>query len=68
MPIPAPPLTRAARLVGSTLILVALVWVGLATALAVLVQADSPSGLAVYALAVGVGLLAVVLGARIRKS
>jgi hypothetical protein len=64
----APWLTRLARFVGGGVILVAILWVGLTTALAILIQATSPSGLAIYALAVVVGLLTIGLGVAIRRS
>lgn len=55
-------------MIGSGVILIAVVWVGLITALAVLVHAESLTGLAVYAVAVVVGLLAIALGFAIRRS
>jgi hypothetical protein len=61
-------LGRAVRVVGGAVIGVALLWVGTTTALVLLVGATSPTGLALYGVAVLVGLVAIGLGVVIRRS
>ena len=65
---PRSPLGRMVRVVGAAVIGVALLWVGTTTALVLLVGATSPTGLALYGLAVLVGLVAIGLGVVIRRS
>jgi hypothetical protein len=65
---PRSPLRRTVRVVGGAVIGVALLWVGTTTALVLLVGATSPTGLALYGLAVLVGLVAIGLGVVIRRS
>lgn len=62
-----PILVRLSRLVGGTVIAVALMWVALITALAVLVRLNSPTGLGIYAAAVVVGLIAIWFGFAVRR-
>ena len=61
-------LGRAVRLVGGAVIGAALLWVGMTTALVLLVGARSLTGLGIYAGAVLVGVAAVGLGIAIRRS
>src|SRR5215208_3037321 len=61
-------LGRLARLVGTAVIAVAVLWVGMVTALAVLSSTTSPVGLLIYAGAVLIGLAAIGLGVVIRRT
>jgi hypothetical protein len=61
-------LGRAVRVVGGAVIGVALLWVGTTTALVLLVGATSATGLALYGVAILVGLVAIGLGVAIRRS
>jgi hypothetical protein len=61
-------LERMSRFVGAMVILVAVIWLGLITALAVLVGATSPTGVAVYVGALLAGLVAVGFGVLVRRA
>ena len=61
-------LERLTRLVGTAVIVVAVLWVGMVTALAVLSGATSVVGLLIYVGGVLIGLAGVGLGVLIRRT
>jgi hypothetical protein len=65
---PVSRLERLTRLVGTAVIAVGTLWVGMVTALAVLSSATSTLGLLIYAGAVLIGLAAIGLGVVIRRT
>ena len=65
---PAGRLARLTRLVGNAVIAVAILWVGMVSALALLSSTTSTAGLLIYAGAVLVGLVAIGLGVVIRRT
>ncbi|MFL5821662.1 MAG: hypothetical protein ACJ76S_13355 [Solirubrobacteraceae bacterium] len=61
-------LERLTRLVGNAVIAVAILWVGMVTALALLTSTTSTLGLLIYGVALLVGLAAIGLGLAIRRT